>query len=229
MRLTPGKAFIANKHTHLLAVILLIFLSSPTFGSFHPRIPVISLIFLLALMFILRTLQIHRKTLWIAGGIGTLVLTLQVILDLSYGSALTIPLTAVTCAVYGIFLLLCTFLMGSELFKSSQVDLDAIVGGINIYLLLGFFWALLYYAIYDLDRQAFHFSSTPTTTYFFCFSLTTLSTIGFGDMFPVNNWAMVLASLEGITGQLFLAIFIARLVSLHAMGRQCNDASTFDQ
>lgn len=219
MKVTPGKAFIINKHTHLLAVIVLIFLFSPHFTSFHPRIPVITLIFLLALMFILRTLRIQRKMFWLAGGLGSLVLTLQVTVDLSYGSSLTIPLTAVTCGVYGAFLLLCILLMGSELFKSSQVDLDAIVGGINIYLLLGFLWALLYYAIYDLDRQAFHFSSPPSTTYFFCFSLSTLSTIGFGDMFPVNKWAMVLACFEGITGQLFLAIFIARLVSLHAMGR----------
>ena len=54
---------------------------------------------------------------------------------------------------------------------------------------------------------------------FFRFSFSVRATIGFGDMFPVNKWAMVLACFEGVTGQLFLAIFIARLVSLHAMGR----------
>ncbi|MFH0985340.1 MAG: ion channel [Candidatus Omnitrophota bacterium] len=219
MRLTPGKAFMINKHTHLLAVIVFIFLSSPYFSSFHPKFPIITFIFLLALMFILRTLKISRKVLWLCGGIGATVFLLQLILNFSNGSTLTVPLTLVVCGVYIIFLLLCIFLMGSELFKSTRVDLDAIVGGINIYLLLGFLWALLYYSIYDLDRQAFHFSSAPSTTYFFCFSLSTLSTIGFGDMFPINKWAMVLACFEGVTGQLFLAIFIARLVSLHAMGR----------
>jgi len=47
------------------------------------------------------------------------------------------------------------------------------------------------------------------------FSLTTLTSTGYGDILPVHPLARSLANLEAVCGQLFLAIFLARLVSLH--------------
>jgi hypothetical protein len=46
------------------------------------------------------------------------------------------------------------------------------------------------------------------------FSLTTLSTIGFGDITPLTLQARYLAVAEGITGQFYMAILVARLVGL---------------
>ena len=42
------------------------------------------------------------------------------------------------------------------------------------------------------------------------FSLTTLSTVGFGDITPVTLQARYAAVAEGITGQFYLAILVAR-------------------
>ena len=47
------------------------------------------------------------------------------------------------------------------------------------------------------------------------FSYTTLTTLGYGDIVPVNEFARVFTSVEAIGGQLFLAVFIARLIGLH--------------
>lgn len=216
MKMTLAKSLVVNKHAHLLAVILSLFLSAPFFESLHPKIPFVSGLFLVALLFILRTLDLDPKVFRTVGTLGAVALLLQTAVNLLSGSSLTVPLTVVVCSVYCIFLFLCILLMGRRLFTVSQVTLDRVVGGINVYFLLGFLWTYLYYLIYNLDNQAFHFSAAPSVTYFFCFSFSTLATIGFGDMFPVNKWAMVLACLEGVSGQLFLAIFIARLVSLYA-------------
>ena len=49
---------------------------------------------------------------------------------------------------------------------------------------------------------------------FIYFSLTTLSTIGFGDITPVSLQARYAAVAEGITGQFYLAILVARLVGM---------------
>ncbi|HMF13670.1 MAG TPA: potassium channel family protein, partial [Gemmataceae bacterium] len=46
-------------------------------------------------------------------------------------------------------------------------------------------------------------------------SFVTLTTLGYGDIVPVSPIARTLASLEAITGQLFLAVLVARLVGLH--------------
>ena len=46
------------------------------------------------------------------------------------------------------------------------------------------------------------------------FSLTTLSTIGFGDITPLTLQARYAAVAEGITGQFYMAILVARLVGM---------------
>jgi hypothetical protein len=48
---------------------------------------------------------------------------------------------------------------------------------------------------------------------FFYFSFLTL-TVGYGDVLPVHPVARSLAMLEAVTGPLYLAILVARLVSL---------------
>jgi hypothetical protein len=47
------------------------------------------------------------------------------------------------------------------------------------------------------------------------FSFSTLTTTGFGDIVPLTAAARTAATLEGIFGQLFLAILIARLVGVY--------------
>lgn len=47
------------------------------------------------------------------------------------------------------------------------------------------------------------------------FSLTTLTTCGYGDLVPVHPFVRSLATLEALFGQLFPATFVARLVALH--------------
>ena len=47
----------------------------------------------------------------------------------------------------------------------------------------------------------------------------TLTTVGYGDVTPVHRIARVLAVAEALTGQLFLAVLLARLVSLEIVAR----------
>jgi hypothetical protein len=52
------------------------------------------------------------------------------------------------------------------------------------------------------------------------FSLTTLTTTGFGDITPVHPFARSLANLEAIIGQLYPATILARLVTLELEHRR---------
>jgi hypothetical protein len=56
------------------------------------------------------------------------------------------------------------------------------------------------------------------------FSLTTLSTIGFGDITPLTLQARYAAVAEGITGQFYMAILVARLVGLQMSGSAPRDS-----
>ena len=51
------------------------------------------------------------------------------------------------------------------------------------------------------------------------FSLSTITTAGYGDIVPVHPFARGLANLEAMFGQLFPATFVARLVGLHLVHR----------
>jgi hypothetical protein len=50
----------------------------------------------------------------------------------------------------------------------------------------------------------------------FYFSFVTLSTVGYGDITPVSKVARMLAAMEAMTGLLYVAVLIARLVALYS-------------
>jgi hypothetical protein len=87
-----------------------------------------------------------------------------------------------------------------------------IVGGICIYLLIGILWTVLYGLVRTWNPDAIVLREGASLFYF---SFTTLTTLGYGDITPAVKLAQDLAIMEAITGQVYLAIFIARLVGLH--------------
>jgi Ion channel len=122
------------------------------------------------------------------------------------------------------YLLLFGFLTWEELravIRQRVVSAETISMSISVYLLMGITWGLLYVFIYARHPQAFNFSGStpplgdtivPTLVYF---SFATISTVGFGDITPVLMQARYAAVAEGITGQFYLAILVARLVSMY--------------
>ncbi len=63
-----------------------------------------------------------------------------------------------------------------------------------------------------LDWRAVQEHAQGTMVYY---SLVTLTTLGYGDIYPVKDAARILAMLEATLGQLYLVILVARLVGLY--------------
>ena len=108
--------------------------------------------------------------------------------------------------------------------KQKEVTGETISLSISIYLLIGLTWGMFYMVLFYLQPNAFSFGGSPASgnlsgTELFpvlvYFSLTTISTIGFGDITPLTLQARYAAVAEGITGQFYLAILVARLVGLY--------------
>jgi hypothetical protein len=107
-------------------------------------------------------------------------------------------------------------------FRKGPITLQRVQGAVAAYLLLGLVWATAYELLELISPGAIRNSTlaipvemlTPNLIYF---SFTTLTTIGYGDLTPVHNVARSLAMLEGLTGQMFPAILIARLVSMELL------------
>jgi hypothetical protein len=122
-----------------------------------------------------------------------------------------------------LILLLFAYITGSELravLKQKEVTREVISMSISTYLLIGLTCGMFYVVLYDLQPNAFSFGSGGPTSpqqaipVLIYFSLTTISTIGFGDITPVTLQARYVAVAEGIAGQFYLAILVARLVGM---------------
>jgi hypothetical protein len=94
---------------------------------------------------------------------------------------------------------------------------------ISMYLLLGILWYSVYCAIDTVHPgsilQGGSVLQNRSTTLLY-FSLVTLSTIGYGDITPVDPEVRMLAALEGVVGVLYIAITVAILVSKFRQGQQ---------
>ena len=111
-------------------------------------------------------------------------------------------------------------MMKHVFFQRSRVDVDLIYGAVAIYLLIGSGFGELFSAFAIADPDNFngietthdHDKIARFTSYF---SFVTLSTLGYGDITPATHYVKVLAYVEAIVGQLYLAILVARLVGTY--------------
>jgi len=99
--------------------------------------------------------------------------------------------------------------------RDGPVTTRRLHGGVAAYLLLGVIWAYAYALVELLHPGAFSGPVSPADgpRAWFYFSFVTLTSMGYGDVLPVHPAARSLAVLEAVTGALYLAILIARLVS----------------
>jgi hypothetical protein len=86
-------------------------------------------------------------------------------------------------------------------------------------------FAAAYGLIWELIPDSFTNIAAPTidpheVATMLYFSLTTLTTTGYGDIVPVDPFARSLANLESVIGPLLLAITVARLVSMELADRR---------
>jgi len=158
---------------------------------------------------------------------------------LFFGLALAIPGTAllitakvidnslVSWCAYGFFLVFYLHvirLMLRQVFLARVVTIRTIGTALCIYVLLGALWMLFYIPLEAVQPGSFSVpegteagNMVSTLNYF---SFVTLTTLGYGDVQPISPIARSLAVLEALTGVLFLAVLISRLVGTY---RQEND------
>lgn len=129
----------------------------------------------------------------------------------------TILATAVADAALFSFL---TASVATQVFRDGSVSAHRIRGAVVVYLLIGSIFGLVYQILVFVDPDAFRMATTVTAENWHAvrrelsyFSLVTLTTVGFGDITPASPLARALVTLEAMSGQLYLAIMIARLVS----------------
>ncbi len=106
----------------------------------------------------------------------------------------------------------------THIIHSKTVNTNTIFGAMNIYIIAGLIWAYIFVLLQHFDPTAFHMPSYELlkneVEVFSYYSFVTLTTLGFGDIVATSSQARMLSVLEAIFGQLYLAIVIAKLVSI---------------
>src|SRR5262249_26167448 len=106
--------------------------------------------------------------------------------------------------------------------RAPSVNADVLCASISAYLMLGIIWTIAYWLVDQLTPGgAFAFSTSGEKQSMhgfnaFYFSFVTLSTVGYGDITPVSKIARMLAAMEAMTGLLYVAVLIARLVAIYS-------------
>jgi len=115
------------------------------------------------------------------------------------------------------------FVVSRAVFAGGRVTYHHIMGAVLLYLTIAVIFVALFTFIGTLIPKAFSGlsieDSPALASNLVYFSFTTLTTTGYGDIFPVHPIARSLCNLESIFGQLYPATLLARLVTLEIAHR----------
>lgn len=119
--------------------------------------------------------------------------------------------------------------------RAPKVNSEVLCAAAATYLMLGILWMFAYALLARLEPDSFVFTLKedphPSMARFeaLYFSLSTLATISFADIIPVTNAARMLTLVQAMTGVFYMAVMIARLVSLYSAEVPAGTASKTEQ
>ncbi len=107
--------------------------------------------------------------------------------------------------------------------SAPSVTGDTLAGAVAAYLLVGITYGLAYGLIAHLSPESFRETVIPgrvvQPSEFIFFSFVTLTTVGYGDIVPLGAHARSVVILEAVTGIMYPAVLIGRLIGLHGSRR----------
>lgn len=116
-----------------------------------------------------------------------------------------------------VFFVVILVLLALAVVKADRVNADTVFAASCVYMLMGIAWAYAFLLVHMADPAAFSLGPEglarpgPALLHF---SFTTLTTVGYGSISPMSTVARTLSDLEAVIAQLYLAVVVARLVSL---------------
>jgi Ion channel len=169
------------------------------------------------LVITLHTSRAHRGLMllgWISLVANTIGAVISALLPLDARYSLLGP------AIGGFLLVLAPVVIVRRIVTHNVVTVETILGAIDVYLLFGMIFALAFAGI-DIFSSGPFFVGEPhaTASDYLFFSYSTLTTVGYGNLVPAGKLGQALAMVEALSGQIYLVILVARLVSLWGQAR----------
>jgi Ion channel len=104
--------------------------------------------------------------------------------------------------------------------RPGRITNGRLYASVSLYLMIATVFFALFNLLETLDSGSFSENGLPAGSpvsrhSLLYFSLVTLTTLGYGDIVPVSQQARIFAALESVTGVLYIAITVARLVAAY--------------
>ena len=166
---------------------------------------------------------------WRRIGTGLVVFAL-VSTTVVYVVALTVdtdrPLNArIPSLVFVALALVMPVAVARRLLQHRRVTLNTVLGAVSAYLLIALCFALLYLSVAALHGNDFFGQPEPSSSFMY-YSLTTVTTVGLGDLTPSTKLGHLLTGAEAVIGQVYLVTFVAMIVALYVTHRSEDSAAT---
>jgi voltage-gated potassium channel len=220
-----------NRYTVLLIFTVLLMAGLPFIAGDELAIFSMKLVLSVILLAGIYAGRRLRRDLVLGGALGIPVLVGRWLPQYSTDIRVFLAIDILTA----VFLLYITIMILKQVLSARRVTLDTIAGAVCAYCLTGLAWAFVYRSMFAINPHSFvfasgsfghifeeHTRSIPQLMNFAYYSFATLTTTGFGDVTPALGASRAISVLEAIAGQFFIAVLIARLVSLeivHSTGR----------
>jgi len=239
-----GRRLMPRRHTAMLCAIVAAFAVRPLIGDGNVATTVFVVAMIVLMIFALYAIQsdelvgeeaaLRAERQRTSMGGWTLALTA---LFLRFAMMIYASSPSLMLAMQLSWMLFFGFVVWNELravLRQKEITGESISMAISVYLLFGVTWSFLYDVIYQLQPKAFSFNGAasalalpghPVFPVLGYFSFITLTTVGYGDIAPLTLQARYAALAEGVAGQFYLAILVARLVSMQLAQRAAPDPS----
>jgi voltage-gated potassium channel Kch len=206
-----GNAYLCRRYEILFYTLLLTMVAAPLVAAL--QLPGALLEFLLAANLLAAVMPIST------GRRRRVLLPILALLMLARAATAWFGYPAFSALTLGLWALLAMFAAGAALrfaLRAATVDAEHLYAALSAYLLAGIFFGIFYWVLERVGPGTFAATAEFSRMSAIYFSFVTLATLGYGDIVPRTDIARGLAIVEGVGGQLFLAVMVARLVSLYA-------------
>ena len=209
-----GSAYFQHRYTILFYSLLLTIAAGPLFASMGYGTDLIELF--LAANLVAAVIPVRRRS---GRRLLLVILIAALIIRLATGWLNQATLAVASLMILTVIALIAAGIALRFAFSARSVDRQHVDAALSAYLLAGVFFGSFYWVLEQIQPGTFTFAGDFSRTSAMYFSFVTLATLGYGDIVPRSDVARGLAIVEGVGGQLFLAVLIARLVSLYARGK----------
>ena len=212
-----GSAYFQRRYASLFYSLLITIAAAPLFASIGFDTDVIELF--LAINLLAAVIPIGSRN---ERRLLLIIVIVALILRFATGWLNQATLAAASLMIWTVVALVAAGGALSFAFRARSIDREHVYAALSAYLLAGVFFGSFYWVLEQIHPGSFTVSGEFTPNSAIYFSFVTLATLGYGDIVPRTDIARGLAIVEGVGGQLFLAVLIARLVSLYARGKEAN-------